>query len=174
MHLAANMPIALVSQVSTAASPRHLPSVLATCLLSIACYPSASSGPGEEPGDEASFGFSLRTEHALFVSTSAGGAPLRGASIQLLNPLEVGGDGRPTRTGGALFEGATGVEGTCSAVVALPTATRELDLVVHHPDYEGPYEDEALRTAWGPFAPTAWVRVDVEDLASLSIELEVR
>jgi len=136
-----------------------------------ACAP-AGSGAEADPAP-AAFDFATLAAVDVQVRVEKHGQALAGASIDISAIHDdVDGDSAQQALGQTFFQGGTDAGGLCRAQVPLPTAVREVDVTVHHAGSRGPYSDEQLRAKWGPFAPSSRVRVSVEALTSLTVELE--
>jgi hypothetical protein len=75
---------------------------------------------------------------------------------------------------GLLWQALTDDEGTLRALLPLRSDQQEIDVIVQHPGWDGPWSDQAKRAAAGEFAPCSWQRVPVSQLGSLSISLTKR
>ena len=109
---------------------------------------------------------------ALDVAVTLDGAPAVGALIQIAQvmpaPWEAGSE--PVATS-SYFTGATDGGGRCQALLKVPTAEQEVDLVVQVPGASGPYSIPELEFEWGPFAPSSRTTVPLEELDAAAIAL---
>ena len=128
---------------------------------------------GEAESSPAAFNFATLATVDVQVRVEKDGQALAGASVDISAIHDdVDGDSEQEALGQTFFQGGTDVTGLCRSQVPMPTAVREVDVTVHHAGSRGPYTDEQLRAKWGPFAPSSRIRVSVEDLTSLTIQLE--
>jgi len=75
---------------------------------------------------------------------------------------------------GVLWQGVTDASGQVRGIVPLRADQRRVSVTVQRTGYDGPYTDDDLRAAFGFFAPSAWIEVEVGALASLGILLARR
>ena len=137
--------------------------------------PSACSGVGASDGDggaPATFQFRTSEDITLAIAVRKAGLPLAGATVTIAAPLTNAGAeaGEPSTV--SWFTGGTDDDGRCSSTLALPAHVQQVDVIVQHAGSRGDYTDEALRTLWGPFAPSARVTVSVTALPTLVLDLE--
>ncbi|MCR9247374.1 MAG: hypothetical protein NXI31_20280 [bacterium] len=148
----------------------RLPVVL-LCAAAAACQPASS----EEP-ERSVFAFATLTEQVVDIRVARDGAAVRGASVMVCEPrlAATPAPGGLDDVGGVpLWQSGTSPDGHCRGLLELPADLREVDVVVQVPGLRGGYTDERLRERWGPFAPSAYQRVAVAQLASVVVELEV-
>lgn len=146
-----------------------------TCALLVGVLASCSPAGESSDGEPAAFLFGTTVEVSLDVRVMRGGQPVRGASITITEPyVLVRGteDSAREAVGETLFQGGTRTDGACQALITVPARFPVVDLVVHVPGMRGPYTNEELRTKWGPFAPSARISVALEDLKSVTVQLE--
>ena len=75
------------------------------------------------------------------------------------------------KTTAVVFQAVTDSQGTCQGNIRLPAGHGTVEVIVHKPGFQGPYTDESVRQAHGPFAPAAWIQTTPADLANLNIKL---
>lgn len=134
---------------------------------------------GGSHSDAPSGPFQFRTEEQVPVSVQIlkYGQPVAGASVALVevyDPTVQDGDSAAEAQGRLYFEGGSGADGRCDALVSVPAEVRRVDVVVQHSGSEGPWSEPALRQRWGPFAPSSRVTASIDSLDGLTIELEDR
>lgn len=117
------------------------------------------------------FDFDAQREISLDLSLQLDGAPVAAAVVSLDSPRGTRADGLDT-SADEIFRGATDPDGRLVASIRVPAWVDSVDLVVQKSGLRGPYTDETVRLAAGPFAPTARLRVPVEALSGLELELE--
>ena len=74
-------------------------------------------------------------------------------------------------TGGTYYQGYTDDDGRILCPVPLPLTVQAVDVIIDARGTVGPYTHESLRQTWGPFSPSARVRVPVADLGQLEFQL---
>lgn len=152
------------------ASPRTW---LLSCALLAACG-SGASRPTDDPGPRGPL--LAATGVPVSIAVEKYGLPLAGASIAVTAvrdsaAVDAARPGTPARSA-LFFSGGTDEDGRCEAWITLPADVTSVDVVVQHPGSAGPFSDERLRDALGPFAPSARVTFAREALDAVQITLE--
>lgn len=105
------------------------------------------------------------------------GAPVAGATVQVTTVMPATLDGLGLEELLALFaapylQAPSGPDGSVGALLAIAYDVGKVDVVVHAAGLVGPYTNEALRTQWGPFAPSSRQTFALHELDGLVIVLE--
>ena len=108
------------------------------------------------PAEDAPFTFGARSEASFTVRAKKSGVALSGLSLLIRSE-----DGK------LLWRGLTQEGGEAKPFFSLPPGQRYVSLIAQRPGLVGPYTDEALRVEQGAFAPSAWIRLPVDELSQL-------
>ncbi|MBI5852507.1 MAG: hypothetical protein HZB39_15955 [Planctomycetes bacterium] len=137
-------------------------------------FPSACGGGtgGGGGGEPAAFQFKTSEDVTLGITITKAGVPLAGVTITIAAPVTAATLGSDAPSTEAWFSGGTDDSGRCTATIALPAHADQVDVIVQHDGSRGVFTDEALRTLWGPLAPSARVTVTTASLTDLVLDLE--
>jgi hypothetical protein len=119
----------------------------------------------------APFQFATVTEGALDVSIRDAAGPIAGARLFISGDAE---RAAPDDAGAAaelLWQGMSGSDGHARGKLVSRMDVDHVTLLVTADGFEGPYDDESVRTAHGPFAPAAMVTVSFKELAGYNLKL---
>jgi len=131
----------------------------------VSCRPETSS-ESDAAAEAAPFDFSMVRDAGLFRrALSVHGRPSAGASVQLRSWVA----GRPADV---LFRGSTDAQGVARGAIQVPEAHDGVLLIVQRRGWVGPWDDEEARRQLGAFAPSVRLRLDVQALANVELELQ--
>lgn len=139
-------------------------------LLLVGC----SGGGGSSDAQGETFDHATTRDFILDLKLTVDGVPAPGARIQIGDELRVDTNGElpESRVSGTLyFTGVTDQEGKILTELRLPEVVGQVALVAHVPGTSGPYSEPLLRSAWGPFAPSARIHVAADELGSIELAL---
>jgi len=141
---------------------------LSAGLAVVACPGGGSNGSSNTKRIGVPFTFATSKVQHFSLRLRNQGAPVAFASVTLtaaqtdpeIPPADV------------FFRGATDSEGNVATEIPIPTRFKQFDVVVQKRGLTGPFSREDIRTANGPFAPTARVTVSRKDLSKVTIQVE--
>lgn len=126
--------------------------------------------PGcENPGVPATQGaqeLTLVADNQVGITVRKGGEAVSAAMVTIREP------GTLHRPGAVLHRAMTDASGSVVTSLVAPIDRRLVEVVVHKGGHRGPWSDETTRAQHGAFAPSSWLRVPVDGLDRLVIELE--
>ena len=126
------------------------------------------------PCPDLPFDFATAEEAAFALQVTLDGQPAAGVRVTVTDhlPWPEGDQAIEDLIGGRLYlQGVTDAEGRLDGLVKIPTAVDAVDIVANLADASGPYTVEALRAFWGPFAPSARLRVARAALGDVRLAL---
>ena len=148
-----------------------------TTLLLLLLAPGCSSDekePETAAVPPAGFVFTTIEEVQLNLTVTQASSPIGFVAVQVTGPMSAPTGGQELEdviSSDLFFVGSTDASGLLTAEFTVPPEFTELDLVIHRPGTTGPYTDEALRTIWGDFAPSARITVTRQDVITETIDL---
>lgn len=157
---------------------RRLPLLLLPLLLVPACGGGGGGGEsapsdGGTPAPKEDFLFETTRTVAYDLAVELDGAPRPYARIQLQGAADPEAllSGDPSVPHEVFFDGATTGAGRATGVITVDVGVQAVDLVVQVAGASGDYTHQELRAAWGPFAPSSRVRIELAELDGFTSDL---
>ncbi len=120
------------------------------------------------------FGYATLRDLSVNIQVTIDGAPAPSVRVQIADVLRVDANGNLPESlvsGSLYFAGLTGQDGRVVGELRLPEIVGEVAVVAHVPGTSGLYSEPLLRSAWGPFAPSARLHVAASVLGNLDLAL---
>lgn len=126
------------------------------------------SGDAKQPlqaSDPIDFSFAVMVERPLGFTATLDGLPAQGVAVQVRE--------RPTTESlpGVFLDAVTDRYGKIDTVLRVPEAVTDVELLVHFPGAEGPYSEEARRSADGITAVSALIESSPASLERIVVPL---
>lgn len=151
-------------------SPRPTIALLVLSVWWLACAEQPTND--DTTNDQADFLFSSIKQWPIKVTVGSKSTPTTHASVTVrLVEKEASNNTEAGAKIAVIFQAVTDSQGICQGNIRLPAGHGTVEVIVHKPGFQGPYTDESVRQAHGPFAPAAWIQTTPVDLANLNITL---
>jgi hypothetical protein len=139
-------------------------------LLLVGCY----GGDNSVDAPDDLFNYATTSNLSVDVRVTVDGAPASFARIQISDTLQADANGElpENRVNGTIyFAGLTDQDGRLTGEFQVPEIIEQVAVVAHVPGASGLYSEPLLRSAWGPFAPSARIHVSVNTLDTIELAL---